>query len=166
MAGPEIHIVPANALELVELKNQRLAERVILAVIGVAFAVAACIMLLRFWEVEAQRHLLFVVLALLSFVYTLLLLRSLQKVRAVKPGAEFILISGVITGKHVEGNGPHAEYFIAINGETFNVGPEVHSEANIGARLGVREWKHNREFFDYTFSETKLDEMLQRAKSG
>jgi hypothetical protein len=166
MAGPEIHIIAANEPELVELKNQCLAERIILAVIGVAFAVAACIMLLRFWEVEAQRHLLFVVLALLSFVYAFLFLRNLQKVRAVKRGEEFVLISGVITGKHIEGNGSQAEYFIAINGEAFNVGPEVHAETSIGARLGVREWKHNREFFDYTLSQTKLDEMLQRAKRG
>ncbi len=165
MAGPDEKIVPANETELADLTNQRFAERIILAVIGAAFMIAAFIMLVRFWQQEARRQMLLFVLGLLGVVYALVVLRSARKFRAAKDGEEFVLISGTITGKHIEGHGENAEYFIAINGRTFNVGPEVFAEVKIGARIGVREWKHNREFYDYTLSDKRLDEMLQRVKN-
>ena len=164
MTGPELYIVAANEVERQDLTNDRAATLVIFGVVFAAFSLSAAVMLSIFWKLKLQRYAVLAVLGSMAVVGIFIFLRLLWRTRAIKPGEEFLLISGSVTAKRHEGDGDTMQTFISINGREFNVGPEVFREARIGARLGVREWYRTREFYDYTFSVNKLEDWLARGR--
>jgi len=164
MTGPEHYIVAANEVERQDLTNDRAATLVISGVVFGAFSLSAAVMLSLFWKLKSQRYAVLVVLGSMAVVGIFIFLRLLWRTRAIKPGEEFLLITGSVTGKRRQGDGDAMQTFISINGREFNVGPEVFHEARIGDRLGVREWYRTREFYDYTFSADKLKDWLARSR--